>query len=302
MKKLISVLIAVALAANLVCLGVMADKLSYGDVDSDGKIASADALLIMQRATGLVEFTQEIELLADVNADKTINSSDALLVLQMATNLIDTFPAQEAEKPSVPSTTEEILDFYKMVALENADVVTVQSFDLLKLDLGNPISTAMIKPLAKLVIDANTGEVNGFPGDAQNITVEDIASATYVVNEDSTVTVTLAVNSQTDGLEGEKYGGPVGKSVGVIGNIPQVLEETGADEFADASDASAELKYENASVKVTVNENMELVKGKCTWEYTLYGKVENADINYKPLGISINDASGTATVDYKKAY
>lgn len=62
-----------------------------GDINADGKINSADALLVLQSSTGVTTLTDTQKLLADVNEDGKINSTDALLILQYATGKITSF-------------------------------------------------------------------------------------------------------------------------------------------------------------------------------------------------------------------
>lgn len=62
-----------------------------GDINTDGKINSADALLVLQSSTGVITLTDTQKLLADVNEDGKINSTDALLILQYATGKITSF-------------------------------------------------------------------------------------------------------------------------------------------------------------------------------------------------------------------
>lgn len=62
-----------------------------GDINTDGKINSADALLVLQSSTGVITLTDTQKLLADVNNDEKINSTDALLILQYATGKITSF-------------------------------------------------------------------------------------------------------------------------------------------------------------------------------------------------------------------
>ena len=64
------------------------NKAKIGDLNNDNTINSADALSVLQGATGLITFTAEQKEIADVNKDGSINSADALRILQYATSLI----------------------------------------------------------------------------------------------------------------------------------------------------------------------------------------------------------------------
>ena len=60
-----------------------------GDVDSDGMVTAADALMILKHAAGLEKFEDDILLLSgDLNSDETVDASDALEVLKKAAGLI----------------------------------------------------------------------------------------------------------------------------------------------------------------------------------------------------------------------
>lgn len=62
-----------------------------GDVNSDGKINSSDALTVLQHATGIKTIEYKQINIADVSSDGKVNSSDALMLLQYATGIIDFF-------------------------------------------------------------------------------------------------------------------------------------------------------------------------------------------------------------------
>ena len=64
---------------------------SLGDVNKDGKINSADSLMVLQSAVGSLNLTAEQKTLADVNKDKNVNSVDALKILQYAVGIINKF-------------------------------------------------------------------------------------------------------------------------------------------------------------------------------------------------------------------
>lgn len=58
-----------------------------GDVNADGVINSADALLILRNTVGLTEFSEDEKNAANVNKDGAVNSLDALIVLQITTGI-----------------------------------------------------------------------------------------------------------------------------------------------------------------------------------------------------------------------
>ena len=62
-----------------------------GDVNSDGRINSNDALLVLQASTGLLTLSDNQKKLAEVTNDGKVNSSDALKILQFATGKLTKF-------------------------------------------------------------------------------------------------------------------------------------------------------------------------------------------------------------------
>ena len=64
-------------------------KLKVGDVDDDGNISSADALLVLRYSVKLENFTDSQIESADVNKDGDINSADALFILRKSVKLTD---------------------------------------------------------------------------------------------------------------------------------------------------------------------------------------------------------------------
>ena len=59
-----------------------------GDVNQDGSITAADALLAMRYAMGLIDLTPEQLELAEMNGDGTVTAADALIILRMAMGLV----------------------------------------------------------------------------------------------------------------------------------------------------------------------------------------------------------------------
>ena len=65
-----------------------------GDVNNDGSIDTADAVLVLQCAAKLIKDEDLNKAAADVNGDGTIDTADAVLILQHAAKLISKFPAE----------------------------------------------------------------------------------------------------------------------------------------------------------------------------------------------------------------
>ncbi len=74
------------------------DKNSLGDVDGDGVITSADALMILQAINGKINLDDEQFLRADINGDKTLSSSEALAILQYVSGKITSITAVNIPK------------------------------------------------------------------------------------------------------------------------------------------------------------------------------------------------------------
>ena len=59
-----------------------------GDVNSDGKVNSSDALLVLQHAVQSIKLSSAQIKIADMNSDNKINSHDALMILQKSVGVI----------------------------------------------------------------------------------------------------------------------------------------------------------------------------------------------------------------------
>lgn len=70
-------------------------RVLVGDVNSDGKVNTTDARLVLQYAAGLIE-ADAIDLeAAEVNGDQKINTTDARQILQLAAGILSEFPRGE---------------------------------------------------------------------------------------------------------------------------------------------------------------------------------------------------------------
>lgn len=92
MKKIISVLLTIAVIAGMFAFGASAQgTYLYGDADGDKKINSADALAVLQHSTGIKTFSRTQKAIADVDMNNVVNSADALEILKYSVSIISEF-------------------------------------------------------------------------------------------------------------------------------------------------------------------------------------------------------------------
>lgn len=70
-------------------------QVAIGDIDANGKIDVADAILVLRGVVGLLTFEPRAEMAADVNNDGRIDVADAILILRKIVGLIDVFSINE---------------------------------------------------------------------------------------------------------------------------------------------------------------------------------------------------------------
>ena len=89
MKKIVSIILAVVLAASMFSVTAFASRLR-GDVNNDGKITAVDARMILQVVAELR--TAEDVNAYDINYDGSVSAVDARIILQYVAGLIDRLP------------------------------------------------------------------------------------------------------------------------------------------------------------------------------------------------------------------
>ena len=89
MKKLFSILSAAVIVLSVAAVMVFAvgDGKNRGDVNGDGKVDSADAMLVMKCDAGLLSLSNDEIKRADLNGDGKIDSCDAVYILRIAAGL-----------------------------------------------------------------------------------------------------------------------------------------------------------------------------------------------------------------------
>ena len=71
---------------------ILGDECTYGDLNADGDVNVADAILVLRSIVGLVSLEPYQALIADVNGDGNVNVGDAILILRYIVGLIQEFP------------------------------------------------------------------------------------------------------------------------------------------------------------------------------------------------------------------
>lgn len=89
MKKLFSILSAAVIVLSVAAVMAFAvgDGKNRGDVNGDGKVDSADAMLVMKHDAGLLSLSKDENKRADLNGDGKIDSCDAVYILRIAAGL-----------------------------------------------------------------------------------------------------------------------------------------------------------------------------------------------------------------------
>ena len=69
------------------------DDIRVGDVDANGTVNAADALLVLKAAVNKITLSDDATVAADVDRNKILSAVDALNILKFAVNKIQVFPA-----------------------------------------------------------------------------------------------------------------------------------------------------------------------------------------------------------------
>lgn len=161
-KRFMSLLLAVLTALSCVAVSSATD-IKYGDVISDGRINSSDALAILQHSVGLSMIPDEALVAADVTGDLKLNSSDALLILQFAVGIIKSFPVEDSiadeDKIPAPETKEEILAFYTKTLNETRAQIPAYKLNMTSKGIKVSFSGSLMSMVPKEELEAQKNDM-----------------------------------------------------------------------------------------------------------------------------------------------
>ncbi len=109
MKKAIAAILTGTVIISSLLLPAQADIIK-GDVNGDGKVTSADSLLVQRSAIGLKKLNDRQNEAADFNVDGKVTIIDALYILREAVNLGTNKPVINEPTTDEPTSDEPVDD------------------------------------------------------------------------------------------------------------------------------------------------------------------------------------------------
>ncbi len=186
-------------------------------------------------------------------------------------------------------STERIVEEYKNAARKsNSTAKSTQSISLKSISVNNGEHANVMDFVGGIMgkfLESNSTVKDGITGGFENLVVQDISSAKAYKQGSDTV-IEMYMVEQTSGPKEDALGGSVGHAITAVGDIAVVVNDLSERGLPlELSEEETRIYYTNPSVKVTVNENGEIVSG--TWFYTVEIKMDN----FKAFGQNVNTAS-----------
>lgn len=176
------------------------------------------------------------------------------------------------------TNTSKVLRYYKAAAANTKSIDATQLMSIKRVDYTprNSFQKGMLSlftGIASAVLAANSTPVNEVPGVPDEIKSSDLISANAVAYGNYTI-VTLNVRTQQDDQNTkDAHRGPVGRTVGTVGNLDRVFDEMPSIKV-DTSKGNITLRYDDCKVVVKIdNVSGTIVSG--TWSYTVDIDVDN---------------------------
>lgn len=176
------------------------------------------------------------------------------------------------------TNTSKVLRYYKAAAANTKSIDATQLMSIKRVDYTprNSFQKGMLSlftGIASAALVANSTPVNEVPGVPDEIKSSDLISANAVAYGNYTI-VTLNVRTQQDDQNTkDAHRGPVGRTVGTVGNLDRVFDEMPSIKV-DTSKGSITLRYDDCKVVVKIdNVSGTIVSG--TWSYTVDIDVDN---------------------------
>lgn len=148
--------------------------------------------------------------------------------------------------------------------------------------------------IAKKALEKNSTDTNYIPaGDHGDVLPTDVKNA-KATNDGKYTTVSFDVKPQTDGSKESSSKGPVGRSIGTLGNVQNALDQLPGVSVTSGIE-NIKLTYDHAYVTVKIDNNTgKIVSG--TWHYKVNVNVNNLGVKVIGIPASVDTLHGI--VDY----
>ena len=178
---------------------------------------------------------------------------------------------------------KQIVEEYKKAAQKSAQSISIKKISVNDGEHENVMS--FITSIIAKFLESNSTEKDGITGGYENLVPKDVNSAKAYTSGNDTVIEMLMVE-QISGAKEDALSGSVGHAITTVGDIGEVVKDL-ADRGLplELSEEDTKIYYTNPVVKVTINDNNEIVSG--TWSYT----VEISMNNFKAFGQNVAKAS-----------
>ena len=213
----------------------------------------------------------------------------------------DTKQGDKTSDPTKPNTDKglnssdkaEIIKFYKAAADKSKKNKKAQKLTLASLDGGSGFVGTLISSfegIAKSALAKNSTQSEGVPGGYSKLVPSDLVSAS-AKSDGKYTTIKMTPKEQTDQPKSTWDKGPVGHTIGVLGDIDNALKEIPAVTIEyEGSGRTLTLTYKNPFVNVKIDNNTgKIVSG--SWGYDVHINIDNVKVK---LGLSatLKGASG----------
>ena len=176
------------------------------------------------------------------------------------------------------TNTSKVLRYYKAAAANTKSIDATQLMSIKRVDYTprNSFQKGMLSlftGIAYAALAANSTPVNEVPGVPDEIKSSDLISANAVAYGNYTI-VTLNVRMQQDDQNTkDAHQGPVGRTVGTVGDLGRVFEAMPSVKV-NCSKGSITLKYDDCKVVVKIDNGSGMIASG-TWSYTVDIDVDN---------------------------
>lgn len=227
--------------------------------------------------------TQAVTQSAETTAAYTAPSTEALIQAQVVTGTTEEF-----DDPADWSTKRIVSEYKKAAQKSNSTTKSTQRITIEKMSVNDgeyESAMAFIKTIISAFLQANSTEKEGITGGFESLVASDVSSArAYKSGNDTVIEMTMV--EQTSGPNEDANSGTVGHAITAVGDIGVVVKDLSDRGLPlELSEDETYIYYTNPTVKVTINENGEIISGQ--WQYT----VEISMNNFKAFGQNVNKAS-----------